>query len=184
MKGKKVRDIMIPLSEYATVKHDAMLIDAIMTLEKTREKTLGKKDRYRAVLVVDEKNRIIGKIGYLSFLKAMEPNYNKLKMEDAFIRVNLHTDFIDDLMENFNLWEEDFLDICNRANTVRVTEAMKPVNENIDSDASLIDAMHKLIIWNTMSLLVHEQGRIIGIIRLSDIYEEMVKSVLNSCSVM
>lgn len=184
MKDKKVRDIMIPITEYATVRHDAVLLDAINTLEKTREKTSGKKDRYRAVLVVDNKNRIIGKIGYLSFLKAMEPNYNKMKMEDAFMRVDLHPDFIDDLMDNFNLWEEDFLDICNRANTVKVTEAMKPVDENIDADASLVDAMHKLIVWNTMSLLVKKKDAIVGIIRLSDVYEEMVKSVLNSCSVM
>ena len=173
---------MISTSEYATVKHDARLIDAIMTLEKTRERTLGKKHHYRAVLVVDDKNRIIGKIGYLSFLKAMEPNYNKLKTEDAFIRVDLHPDFIDDLMENFNLWEEDFLDICSRVNTVKVTDAMKPVDENIDADASLVDAMHKLIVWNTLSLIVKEKGAIVGIIRLSDVYEEMVKSVLNSCS--
>ena len=184
MKDKKVKDIMIPISEYATVKHDAMIIDAIMTLEKTRNKTLGRKDRYRAVLVVDDKNRIIGKIGYLSFLKAMEPNYNKPEIEDAFGRVNLDPDFIDDLMENFNLWEEDFLDICSRANTVKVTEAMKPVDEHIDADASLVDAMHKLIVWNTMSLLVKKKESIVGIIRLSDVYEEMVKSVLNSCSVM
>jgi len=184
MKNKKVRETMIPIGEYATVKHDAMLIDAIMTLEKTREKTLGKKHHYRAVLVVDDKKRIIGKIGYLSFLKAMEPNYDKLKMEDTFNRVNLNPDFIDDLMDNFNLWEEDFLDICSRANTVKVTEAMKPVDENIDSDASLVDAMHKLIVWNTLSLLVREKGAIVGIIRLSDIYEEMVKSVLNSCSAL
>ena len=183
MKDKKVRDIMIPITEYATVMHDAVLLDAIKTLEKTREKTSGKKDRYRAVLIVDNKNRIIGKIGYLSFLKAMEPNYNKMKMEDAFIKVNLHPDFIDDLMNNFNLWEEDFLDILSRATTVKVTEAMKPVDENIDADASLVDAMHKLIVWNTMSLLVKEGNEIIGIIRLSDVYEEMVKSVLNSCSV-
>ena len=181
MKDRKVKDIMIPISEYATVKHDASLIDAIMTLEMTRKKTLGKKDHYRAVLVVDDRNRIIGKIGYLSFLKAMEPNYNKPTMEDALIRVNLHPDFIDDLMENFNLWEEDFLDICSRANTVKVTEAMKPVEENIDADASLVDAMHKLIVWNTMSLLVQDKGEITGIIRLSDVYEEMVKSVLDSC---
>jgi len=184
MKDIKVRDIMIPISEYATVKHDTMLADAIMTLEKTREKTIGKKDRYRAVLVVDDKNKIIGKVGYLSFLKAMEPNYNKLKMEDALMRVDLHSDFIDDLMENFNLWQEDFLDICNRANTVLVTEAMKPVDEHIDAGASLVDAMHKLIVWNTLSLLVKEKVTIVGIIRLSDVYEEMVKFVLNSCSAM
>ena len=184
MRDKKVRDTMIPISEYATVKHDAKLIDAIMTLERTREKTAGKKHHYRAVLVVDGRNRIIGKIGYLSFLKAMEPNYDKLKMEDALTRVNLNPDFINDLMENFNLWEEDFLDICNRAKRVKVTEAMKPVDENIDADASLIDAMHKLIVWNTMSLLVQDKGEIIGIIRLSDVYEEMVRSVLDSYSAM
>ncbi len=183
MKEKKVRDIMIPVSEYATVSHDAMLIDAILKLETSRKKTLGKKHHYRAVLVVDDENRVVGKIGYLSFLKAMEPNYNSLKMEDAIVKANLGSDFLDDLMENFSLWEEDFLDICSRAGTVKVTEAMKPVVESIDESASLVNAMHKLIILNTLSLLVRKKNEIVGIIRLSDIYEEMVASIKDSCFV-
>ncbi|RPJ13140.1 MAG: transcriptional regulator, partial [Deltaproteobacteria bacterium] len=53
----KVSDLTVPLSEYATVKDDASLYDAVMALEKAQEKYTYKHSEYRhrAILVLDPK---------------------------------------------------------------------------------------------------------------------------------
>jgi CBS domain-containing protein len=81
MKDKLVKDLMIPVSEYATVHQDATLVEAIETLEKARQKNSNGKEQIRAVLVVDNNQKIIGKIGHLAFVQALEPKYGTVKFK-------------------------------------------------------------------------------------------------------
>ena len=182
MKEKKVKEIMIPLSDYASVDQNTTIFEAILELEKSQEKIHGKMQPYRAVLVLDDNKKIVGKIGHLTFLKAMEPNYDKIKMDSKLRRANLNADFINSLMDNFKVWEENFFDICNRAKNVQVKDVMKPVEEHIDEAATLVEAMHKMIMWQTLSVLVSSGMEIVGIIRLSDLYEELAAYIKKSCA--
>ena len=56
MKDMIVKDLMVPLEEYATVSEDATLYEAVMALEKAQEELDLTKDKYkhRAVLVYDK----------------------------------------------------------------------------------------------------------------------------------
>ena len=51
MKNYKVQDLMVPLSEYATVTEKATLYDAVNALEKAQEDFDHTRYRHRAVLV-------------------------------------------------------------------------------------------------------------------------------------
>ena len=55
MKSYSVKDLMVPLSEYATVPEDATLYEAVMSLEEAQEKFEDKHTRYRhrAILILD-----------------------------------------------------------------------------------------------------------------------------------
>ncbi len=54
MKTFTVLDLMVPLSEYATVSDDASLCDAIVALEKAQEEFDQTRYRHRAILVFDQ----------------------------------------------------------------------------------------------------------------------------------
>ena len=56
MKSYSVKDLMVPLSEYATVTQDATLYEAVLALEEAQEKFEDKHTRYRhrAILVLDK----------------------------------------------------------------------------------------------------------------------------------
>ena len=73
MKTIAVKDLMVPLAEYATVSEEATLYDAVLALEKAQEAFDPKKQRHRAVLVFDKKNRIVGKLGQPDILRALGP---------------------------------------------------------------------------------------------------------------
>jgi len=61
MKSYTVKDLMVPLSEYATVSEDATLYEAVLSLERAQENFEDKHTRYRhrAILVLDKKGKVV-----------------------------------------------------------------------------------------------------------------------------
>jgi CBS domain-containing protein len=180
MKTVFVKDLMIPIRQYPSVGPDATLYDAFVSLEAARQEMGRDFEPPRAVLVVDNQDAIIGKLGHWALLKALEPKYGLISEMDILKQANLNNEFIQSIMDNYNFWGEDLYDICARSKRILVKDVMHPVSESIDKDATLADAMHRILIYNTLSMLVKEGARIIGIIRLSDIYIHIAALVKKS----
>ena len=53
MKEIRVKDIMVPLEEYATVHEDSSLADAVYALEKAQKAFDVSREKHRAILVYD-----------------------------------------------------------------------------------------------------------------------------------
>ena len=71
MKTITVIDLMVPLKEYATVLQDANLAEAVSALEKAQLAFDPAKHKHRAILVLDEKNKVVGKLGMFDILMAL-----------------------------------------------------------------------------------------------------------------
>lgn len=181
MDNKKVKDLMIPASQYPTVHHETSVLDAIINLDKAQEKVPNNRKEFRAVLVLDDNGRVIGKVGHMAMMKALEPKYNHITDMDKLSRANLSPEFINMMMDYFTLWSESFYDVCKRASSIKVKEIMHPVTENIDENASLEEAVHKIIMWQSLSILVTRGQEIVGIVRLSDIYNEVAHFIRFHC---
>ncbi|MBT6751298.1 MAG: CBS domain-containing protein, partial [Desulfobacula sp.] len=79
MKTILVKDLMVPLTEYATVFEDATLSDAIDALETAQSKFDKSRYRHRAILVCEKKTRkILGKISQMDVIRTLEPKYDLL----------------------------------------------------------------------------------------------------------
>ncbi len=178
---KVVKEVMLPISSYPTVHIDGTLLDAIRALENEQKQRPADIEPYRAVLVIDNNGEIIGKVGQLSFLKALEPKYNVVVDIDKLTQANLSSEFIETIMDHYDLWRESFFDVCDKAHTVKVRDIMMPVNQNISQDATVAEAIHKIIMWQTLSILVTEGKNIVGILRLSDLYKEIANFMVNIC---
>lgn len=180
MTNKKVKDLMIPVDEYPSVSSKSTMKEAIRALKKANDERGNSAFLHRAVLVVDKKNRIVGKIGMLSFLKAIEPKYKQFFDMDKLTHAS--GQLIESLKDNFKLWDGEISDLCSIALNTKVTDIMKPVEEHIDENEDLTAAVHKIIMWETLSLLVTRGNEIVGILRLSDIYREIETNILEKCN--
>ena len=49
--------------------------------------------------------------------------------------------------------------------------------EHVDIDATLDEAIHQLIIGSHQSLLVTEGGRVVGVLRLTDVFHEVMLAI-------
>jgi len=164
---------MVPLDEYAVIHQDAPLLDAILALDKAQLKLTPGKFKHRAVLVVDDNNKVIGKIGQFSFLKALEPKYNVMSDLANLDIAGVDSQYLSKVMEHYQLFQDSLSNLAASAHAIKAKEVMQTVAESIDEDAPLSEAIHKIIMGQRLSILVSQKSKIVGVLRLSDLFEEM-----------
>ena len=175
MDDVRVRDLMVPLSLYGTVNEHHTLAQALGALDASRERLQSRGQPARAVLVVDDGGRVVGQVGQVDFLKALEPKFSLLGDLDTIARAGVSEEFVDSLVENLSFFRGTLDDLCHRAGQIEVRLIMRPVRESIDEDAPLTEAIHRLVMWQTMRVLVTRKGVTVGVLRLTDVFEEVAR---------
>ena len=173
---------MISIERYPTINVNGTMYDALIAIKMANQSKDEGQENYQAALVTDDHEKIIGKIGRTGFLKALEPNYNKIFDMDKLSKISLSSEYVESLMSQFNLWESFSPNLCKVAAQIKVTEIMSHIEQNIDLNTSIFNAIHKLIMWQTLSILVTDRDDIVGIIRLSDIYNSIESYIIQNCS--
>ncbi|MDP8205113.1 MAG: CBS domain-containing protein [Candidatus Electryonea clarkiae] len=173
MNDRYVKYLTLPLNEYALVFEDDSLLEALQALEKSQVNLPPGRQPHRAVLVKDKNGTIVGKLGHLGFLKALEPKYTILGDVERLSKSGLSTEFIESMMENYNFWRDDLTKITECAKHIKLKQVMKPVEESIDENSTLAEAVHQMVMWQTLSILVKREDQVVGILRLSDLFTEI-----------
>lgn len=188
MKVRRVKNIMVPLNEYATVTEDSSLHDAVAALHKAHSEFKKSIYHHRAVLVYDkDKTNITGKISQLDILRALEPKYRQLGSGDPLAtiglsRFGLSPDFLKSLISQYNLWDEPLELLIAKVKSLKVKDFMytHTDGEYVEEEASLADAIHQLILGRHQSLIVVKNNEITGILRLVDIFSEVCDLILTN----
>ena len=178
MKPKRVKELMLPLSDIAVTSIDSTVKDAMIDLEKAQSKVQPGQQPLRAVLVADKNGKIVGKIGHLAFLKTIEPTRGKVSDLDKLVRAGVADDLINSMIDHSRFWQDDFSLICHQAGIKSVVDIMVPVDDSIDENAPITEAIHKIIEKNTLSLLVKSGKEVVGIIRISDLFTEVANHIV------
>jgi CBS-domain-containing membrane protein len=164
---------MVPISEYATVVIGTSLIDAIRVLERAQDAYTVSKYQHRAIIVLDKKGQVIGKISQLRALKAIEPEFEfddvlkeieKFKFSDAYL-----AKLRDKHRSQGKIIKSQTL---REAAGKKVEEFMQTPSpgEFVSEDCNLDTAIHRLIAGTHLSLLVTRGKQIVGILRISDVF--------------
>jgi len=172
MKDYKIKDIMVPISEYATVSEDSTLYEAVLALEKAQQDFDRSHYTHRAVLIFDKNQKIIGKVSQLDVLRALEPKYSEIQDHSRLARYGFTKKFLQSMMDQYRLWDTPLSAICKKASEIKVSKIMYSPTEGeyVDENANLDEAIHMLVMGHHQSLLVTSKNEIIGILRLTDVF--------------
>jgi CBS domain-containing protein len=184
METKTVKEMMIPLEDYATVQQGATLFDAIQALKEAQNQFVRNRYQHQAVLVFDDKKQIVGKLTQLDVLRSLEPKYKGLDELHNLALLHVDVDAIRSSMETFGLWQKPINDICRKAAAVRVKDIMEKTGkaEYIEEDESINTAIHQLVVGQKKSLLVTRGKKIVGILRLTDVFKQ-VCDLMEACEI-
>ena len=188
MKSFKVKDLMVPIIEYATVPESATLLEAVKALKQAQAVFDQERYRHRAVLVIDKNNHIVGKISQHDVIEALEPNYKGLRRsthDGSMHRLGFSDNFVKSTLEQYHLWEKALENLCGKAVSLKVDKIMYTPGEGefVNETATMDEAIHRLIIGHHHSLLVtadHDTREIVGVLRLSDVFE-FVSDAMHEC---
>jgi CBS domain-containing protein len=175
----KVKDLMVPLSGYATVSQDASLADAVKALRLAQKEFDQTRDRHRAILVSDENNKIVGKLSQLDVIRSLEPKYLKFDDRKELSRFGYTKYFMDSMLKEHHLWEDPLDHICEKAAKIIVKTIMYAPTEGeyVKEDATFEEAIHQLVMGRHQSLLVTGGKEIVGVLRLTDVFREIANRI-------
>ena len=182
MKTVSIKELMVPLNEYATVSEDATLEDAIQALDHAQETYCQNIYRHRAVLVLDKKQQPMGKISQIDALRALEPKYKEIQNQDTrgtfrhFSRM-----FLNSMIEHHRLFDGSLEDLRKKAANIHVRDFMHTLSaeECVSEDATLDEAIHQLVMGHQQSLLVERDDKIVGILRLTDVFSAVFQPLMS-----
>ena len=172
MSDYRVKELMVPLSEYATVPKGSTLFDAVVALEKVQEEFDHTKYKHRGVLIMDKDKQVIGKLGQLDVLRAFEPKDDDPKEIIELSQFGFSSNFIQNLRKHRRLQATPLKDLCSIALKLKVEDFMQAPSEGeyIEEEASLEIAVLQLVSGHHLSLLVTKGKKIVGVLRLTDAF--------------
>ena len=177
---------MVSLEEYATVSENATLKDAVNALEKAQKELDLKRYKYlhRAVLVLNKDNEVVGKISQIDILRSLEPKYQDIGDTRRVSLSGFSAQFLKSMMDLHSLWVRPIRDMCTKATKIKVKEFMVTLTEGefIDEKSSIEEAMHIMIMGHHHSLLVTKDGNIMGILRLTDVFN-YINDLIKRCKI-
>ncbi len=184
MKTTKVKEMMVPIDDYAVVREDATLYEAITALESAQSRVQAGRDMLRAILVSDGNRRIVGKVRQWDVVRGIEPSYEKMGESENASEDLLSSELMKKMLETHGLWRGPFDDICRKGAEIRVKDIMSvpSMDEYVEEDASIEVAIHRLVMGRFQSLLVMREDEIVGVLRLSDVFKEICNRI-KSCRI-
>jgi len=184
MDSIQVKDLMVPLEDYATVSEDATLSEAVLVLEEAQKNFDQNRYQHRAILVYEKTGKIVGKVSQFDILKALEPKLegtDKLKKLDRF---GMNTAYLRDMIHQYGLFKKPLQDICEKAASLKVKNVMYTPSQGeiVSEESALNEAILQLLAGHHQSLLVTRGSEIVGILRLTDVFKE-VTDMIKACKI-
>ncbi len=180
MENYSVKDLMIPISEYATIVLGTTLADAVTALEKSQKAYTSSKYQHRAMLVLDNNGNVVGKIGQLRALEAIEPEYDFNDKIAEVKKYNFSEEYLAQLRDKYRskepILKTEHLKIIATKKVEEFMQEPRP-GEFVAENCSLDTAIHKLAAGRHQSLLVTRKEKIIGILRMADVFATVFREI-------
>lgn len=188
---KTIKDIMIPIEEYDTVGAEERLCDALSVLKRNYEsaKTNPTKRFHKTLLVVDAAEKIIGLLSSYSLIRGLVPEEAKRpETGRAFHRMltSRARDVAKDVAEfqnQFRWLHSSFVDLVKQEAHKFVKDIMSPIHPILSEDDTINRALFLMFKEEVRQPLVVREGRIVGVVNLMEILNELLEITGPECYV-
>lgn len=168
--NKKSGDLKIDIFDYPHVPYWFTLKQAIVMISKSMLES-GKCFHPLAILVFDEKYNLMGMLTMKDVLKGLEP-----KFLTSSTKAQGYTESTESLAV---VWDSLISDKSRELAERPVSDVMVRIEGHVSSGDPVTKAAYLMLRQNTMILPVIDNGKIVGIIRMKEVFEEIAKAVLS-----
>ncbi len=190
--SKKVKDIMAPIEDYDRVKIDAQLCDAISILKRNYEDLKAGKEGnfHKTLLVVDDKDEIVGKLSMYDLIRGLVPEPSKKpEVSKAYSamrsgRTRDVSNEVGDALEHFKWLHSTFLDLIKQEAHKNVRDIMSPIEKSsLKAEDKVTHGIYTLFKDKVRQQFVQHEGKIVGVINLNVIFIELLEVASPECHI-
>ena len=175
MRTRQVQELMVPISDYATIHEDADMAEAMRALENEQRRHGDSPYRHQSLVVLDSRQHAVGRLSQIDILRALEPGYHKLGQAPWIGRSVFSKEVLITLREQFNLWAQPLEELYREMGKSRVKDYMQVPSEGefVSKSNTLDVALHRIVMGRHHSLLVTDGREIVGILRSTDLFNAL-----------
>lgn len=168
----KVKELMVKITEYPHIPYWMSVRDAIAMVHSVYSEKAGLGEQ-RMVLVFDEKYQLQGILTLKNLLAGIEPRFLRKDEKSQYQGLTDH-----DYVGLSALMEGTFSSNCKEEAAKPVSEVMTPIRVTVDLNDSVAKAAFIMVQGNVSLVPVMEGGRVAGVLRMSDVFNELTKVVI------
>lgn len=153
----EIKKLLIPLTDYPHMPYWATLEEAIVLLNFSHE------SGYHTVLVFDEFYKLLGMLNGREILRVINPKFKTLSPDDVSSKWNDMINFASD-----NQFKKP------------IKKFMSPFNIIVEASDHVLKVAYLLLQHNLDIIPVKESGKVLGVVRMHDIFHKITGSILQS----
>jgi len=175
MKTIPIKELMVPISEYATIHEYANMADAMRAFESEKRKYGNAPYRFHSLVVIDDNRHVVGRLSQVDMMRALEPGYREMGESRWMGRTTLSLNMLQKLREQLQLWEQPLEAMYAAMSHAKVKDYMQAPTEGefVSETDTLNIAAHRIIMGRHHSLLVTRDEEIVGILRSTDLFNAL-----------
>jgi CBS domain-containing protein len=171
--SKNLKELMVPISEYPHIHHGGTIREAFGILDKNyREGNL-----YRTVLVLDDENSLKGMLTMRDMIQAVVPGFLKTK-SSSYKGLQPYQASEQDYSSLALIWGEDFDEQCRKEAGLKVEDVMTVIDKTVTVKETIAKCAYLLVTHDVPVMPVTEENRVVGAVRLVDLFRKVVKIVI------
>jgi CBS domain-containing protein len=165
-KTSVIRDIVIPLDRYPHLSENQSLQEAIETFRTFRAEQQSH-PCYAGLLVVNDQNQLVGKLSLIDIMHGLAPRLVDASKVDKFEGKDTEYPNLAFLYEDSTVAE------CGKNQQKPVKPLLQAIDFSLPADTHILKALVMMTHRNDFNVPVIDDGNIIGILRLEEIFNAM-----------
>jgi CBS domain-containing protein len=161
-----IRDLIIPHDRYPFLNENQTLQEAIQTFLSFRDEQLNS-PLYTILFVVNDQKQLVGKLSMLDILQGLAPSLSEITKVDKFEGKGVE-------YPNLSfLYEESTFATCGENQNKPIKPLLQPIDFSLSADTLILKALIMMSHRNNFYVPVTDNGGIIGVLRLEEIFNAM-----------
>lgn len=170
----RVKDVYVKIDDYPNIPADAPIGQAIHHMHAVLED----QSKYRTILVLDDDDHLMGYLTLRDLIRGVGPDY--LHKSRPAVKGNqpFHFDGLtQDLSALSLIWQEGFTIKLHDELKKPVSEYMSLMEDQVSLEDPIAKCIYLMLFRDVLILPVVEDGRVMGVIRLVDLFEHIAENV-------
>jgi CBS domain-containing protein len=163
-------DFMIPIQEYPHIDASSSVCDAMSLMHSS----LAAPHKFRTILVTDEHQHLLGYLSLRDLIRAVGPRYLR-KEAPSYKGHQPFQGIASDLSALSLIWQDGFSVKIREEAKKPVKDMMTLIEHTLSPDDSFAKCVHLMVVQNELIIPVAEGDKVIGVIRLVDIFERIAE---------